>query len=237
MIAANDCPESRADDTVARWVAQTLPEAEARRFEEHLLECERCQEAVRTAASIRSGLRHNAAVPTGLRGRRLIVPLGVAAALALVLFRPAGDPLARLADPGPAPAFIPVPVRTTQIAPGVGDRGMQAYAAGNYRRAARLLDSAAALDPTPATQFFLGVSQLKSGNAEDAAAALGAVVGDSVNPYAAEAALWLAKAWLRAGLPDSADAVLRSLGRRQVDTEIATHARALIDSIREVRRR
>ena len=237
MIISTDCPECRSDDTVARWVAQTLPEAEAGRFEEHLLDCERCQEAVRTATTVRAGLRRNAVAPTGLRGRLLIVPLGLAAALALVVLRPAGDPLLRLADPGPAPAFIPVPVRTAQIAPGVGDRGMQAYAAGNYRRAARMLDSAAALDPTPATQFFLGVSLLKSGNADDAAVALGSVVRDSVNPYAAEAALWLAKAWLRAGLPDSADAVLRSLGRRPVDPGIAAHARALIDSIREVQRR
>jgi TolA-binding protein len=172
-----------------------------------------------------------------MRGRRLLVPLGVAAALALVLLQPARDPLARLADPGPAPAFIPVPVRTAQIAPGVGDRGMRAYAAGNYRRAARMLDSAAAVDPTPATQFFLGVSLLKSGNEQEAAAALRDVVSDSVNPYAAEAALWLAKAWLRAGLPDSAEAVLRSLSRRPVDPGITAHARALTDSIREVRGR
>jgi hypothetical protein len=238
MIASTDCPEFRADDTVARWVAQTLPEPEAGRFEEHLLVCERCQEAVRAATTIRAGLRRTAAVvPTGLRWRRLIVPLGLAAALALILLRPAGDPLLRLADPGPAPAFVPVPVRTAQAAPSVGDRGMQAYVAGNYRRAARLLDSAAAIDPTPATRFFLGVSLLKSGNAPDAAAALGVVVGDSVNPYAAEAALWLAKAWLRAGRPDSAEAVLRVLGRRPGDAGIAAHARALSDSIREARAR
>jgi putative zinc finger protein len=232
-----DCPERVTGDTVARWVAQTLPEAEARRFEEHLLECDRCQEAVRTATTIRAGLRRTAVMPTVLRWRRLIVPLGMAAALALVLLRPAGDPLLRLADPGPAPAFISVPVRTAPAAPGVGDRAMQAYLTGNFRRAARLLDSAATLDPTTATRFFLGVSLLKSGSAEDAAAALAVVVRDSVNPYAAEAALWLAKAWLRAGYPDSADAVLRSLGRRRTDEGIAAHARALTDSIREVRRR
>ncbi len=237
MSAISDCPEYRVDDTVERWVAQTLPDPDAERFEVHLVECEACQAAVRTATTVRAGLRQRVEAPAGLRPLRLIIPLGLAAALAVLLLLPERDPLARLSDPGPAPEFIPLPVRAAQVTPSVGDRGMHAYASGDYGRAARLLDSAAAVDPTPATRFFLGVSQLKSSRALEATASLGAVLRDSVNPYADEAALWLAKAWLQAKLPDSAEAVLRSLGNRSVDAGIAFHARALTDSIRELRRR
>ena len=236
MSTVADCPEHRADDTVERWVAQTLPGPDAERFEVHLLECDRCQKAVRTATMVRAELRQRAEPPVRLRALRIVIPLGLAAALAVLLLRPERDPLARLSDPGPAPEFTPLPVRAAQVTR-VGDRGMQAYAAGDYRRAAALLDSAAALDPTPATQFFLGVSQLKSSKAMEATASLGAVVRDSISPYADEAALWLAKAWLQAKLPDSAEAVLRSLGNRRADAGITAHAKALTDSIRELRRR
>ena len=237
MNAAADCPEHRADDTVERWVAQTLPESDAERFEAHLLTCDRCQEAVRTATAVRAALRNRVEAPTGLRAVRLVLPLGLAAAVALVLLWPAPDPMTRLADPGPAPTFTPVRVRAAQVSPSVGDLGMEAYAVGNYERAARLLDSAAIVDPTPATQFFLGVSLLKSGEAIKATVPLRFVVRDSVNPYSAEAVIWLAKSWLSAGLPDSAEDVLRSLGRTTPNDGIATHAKALIDSIKGARRR
>ena len=237
MNAAADCPELRDDDTVERWVAQTLPESDAERFQVHLLTCDRCQEAVRTATAVRAALREHLEAPTGLRAVRLLVPLGLAAAVALVLLWPAPDPITRLADPGPPPTFTPVRVRAAQAGQSVGDRGMEAYADGDYERAARLLDSAAIVDPTPATQFFLGVSLLKSGEALKATVPLRIVVRDSVNPYAADAAIWLAKSWLSARLPDSAEVVLRSLGRTTPNDGIATHAKTLIDSIREARRR
>jgi len=236
MNAATDCPEHRADDTVERWVAQTLSEPDAERFQVHLLTCDRCQEAARTATAVRAALRMRVEASTRMRAVRLIIPLGLAAAVVLVLLRPAPDPMTRLADPGPPPTFSPVRVRAAQVSPSVGDRGMEAYAVGNYERAARLLDSAATVDPTPATQFFLGVSLLKSGEAIRATVPLRSVVRDSVNPYAADAAIWLAKSWLSARLPDSADVVLRSASRT-TDEAIATHAKALIDSIREARRR
>ena len=237
MSDITDCPEHRGEDTVERWVTQTLPDPDAERFEVHLLECERCQEAVRTATTVRAKLRQRVEPPARRTALRLVVPLGLAAAVAVLLLLREQDPLARLSDPGPAPEFTPLPVRAAQVSPSAGDLGMQAYAAGDYGLAARLLDSAAVVDPTPATRFFHGVSLLKSGKALEATGSLGAVVRDSVNPYASDAALWLAKAWLRARLPDSAEVVLRSLGSRSVDAGIAAHSRALSDSIRGLRRR
>ena len=235
MHARAECAEYGADGTVERWVAQTLPQPDAERFQLHLLSCDRCQEAVHNATVVRAALRQPVGAP--LRALRVIVPLGLAAAVATAVLWPASDPMVHIAEPGPAPEFTPVPVRTGQITSSLGDRGMEAYARRNYESAARLLDSAALVDPTPATRFFLGVSLLKTGEALRATTPLSAVVRDSVNPYAAEAALWLAKSWLSAGLADSAEVVLRELGRTSLDPRIATHAMALIDSIREARRR
>ena len=53
------CPTERdGDDTVARqWASGSMPPAQANEFEAHLLTCERCQEAVRSAPRFTVALR------------------------------------------------------------------------------------------------------------------------------------------------------------------------------------
>jgi len=235
MSAATDCPGRRGEDTVARWVAEALAPDEAERFEVHLLACDACQASVRQASALRAALRGGVVQPARGRVRRWALPLAIAAALATVWLARPGDTLSRLADPGPAPEFDALRVRAVTSGAGVADRGMQAYSAGDYAAAARLLDSAATLDPTSGTRFFLGVSRLKADDARAAAVALGPVARDSTSPYAGEAGIWLAKAWLHAGLPDSALAVLANLARGQGNTPSGVHAAALADSITEAR--
>jgi len=236
MTPAAQCPDRRGDEAAARWVAGTLSGDEQTEFEVHLLVCPACQNAVAHATSLRAALHDLPAVTPRRRHPRWVLPAGLAAAAALVLMVwPDRNRLGRLAEVGPAPRFEPAPVRAGQGAT-TADRGMAAYGAGDYRTAARLLDSALVVDPTIGTRFYLGVSLIKIGNARAAAAALGPVASDSTSPYAADAALWLAKAWLRAGQPDSAEAVLARLDGRSGEPSLVAHVRALADSIREVRR-
>src|SRR5688572_9083154 len=53
------CPTERdGDDTVARqWASGSMPPAQANEFEAHLLTCERCQEAVKSAPRFTVALR------------------------------------------------------------------------------------------------------------------------------------------------------------------------------------
>lgn len=242
MTDASTCPTLRdGDDEVARlWTAGSLAPEAANDFEAHLLTCNRCQRAVEHAAGITAALRSAAAGhvvrrPAG-RWQRWAIPVAVAAGLATLALWPR-DPLARLANPGPAPAFAPAAVRAETDAASESDLGMAAYQRRDYAQAATHLSAGTVgRDATPGLQFFLGVSRLLSDNPRGAVAAL-ATAASSDNPYAPDAQLWLAKAWLRLGAPDSATAALSVLARRSDSPQLSAHARALADSIREVRRR
>src|SRR3989304_1764159 len=84
------------------------------------------------------------------------------------------------------------------------DQGMEAYRAGAFDRAAEFLAAAAAREPSPGIQFFLGIARLKTGNVGAGTSALITALEPPGNPYAAEARLYLAKAWLALGDADSA---------------------------------
>lgn len=232
------CPTVRDgdDDIPRRWVSGNLPADEAREFEVHLLTCHRCQKAVEYAAGITATLR--GAVVKAPQPRRWpvwLIPAALAAGL-VILFWPR-DPLRRLADPGPAPTFSSALIRAEADDGEAAERGMTAYGAGDYRQATEHLTAAATMGSTPGLLFFLGVSRLLSGNAVDAVAALEMVARDAAGPYSAEAQLWLAKGLLRVGSVDSAQAILGALARRPDAGPLATHARALADSVTRVRPR
>lgn len=229
------CPSLRDDETARRWVTGRLDAAGAAEFEVHLLGCARCQIAVEQAAALSSALRSTRHAP-GHRGipwplLRWIAPVVLAAGLAGVVLWPR-NPFARLADPGPPPSFGAAIVRSG-TGEGAAGRGMGAYLARDYRATARLLASVPAAEAGPGVRFFLGVSLLLDGRAAAAVAPLAEAVGDGTTPYAAEASLWLAKAWLRLAQPDSALPVLRALGGRADFPVLSAHARALADSVAE----
>jgi tetratricopeptide (TPR) repeat protein len=229
MTTTVECPTRAQGDAVHRYVAGTLAPAEVEAFEIHLLDCEACQGAVREGAAVRAGLR---AGP----GRRFpvlgwSVPLAAAAALVWLVW-PASDPLRRLGRVDAVPTFEGLAVRADpDSAARLADRGMAAYAAGDFGEAARLLGSAAALDPSPAIRFFLGISRLRTGEPDSALAALALALEPPDNPYAGEARFYRAKAWLALGEADSA---LAQLAAVPAGAAVAPRAAGLADSVREV---
>lgn len=234
------CPTIRdGDDDVARqWVAGTLSPAMTRDFDVHLLTCDRCQLAVENAAVLAATMRESLQIKEQVRRRnvrrRWYAPLAIAAGLMTFFLWPR-DPLRQLANPGAPPVFAPVTVRAEGEVNGAADRGMAAYQRGDYREAAsRLGEAASAGNATSGVRFFLGVSALLAGDASRSIQSLLGVVVDDASPYWPEAHLWLAKAWLRAGAPDSATRVLEKLAERTDVPGLSAHARALADSIREV---
>jgi TolA-binding protein len=75
---------------------------------------------------------------------------------------------------------------------------MKQYERGDYAAAAKGLSAAAALDPeAPHIAFFLGISQLMSGQIDAAIDALRRTVALGDSPYIEEAGFFLGKAYLR----------------------------------------
>lgn len=80
------------------------------------------------------------------------------------------------------------------------DEAMSHYSAGRYRQAADSLQLIAAGAPEAAhVHFFLGISELMSGNVARARGALQRSADAGASPYSDEAHFYLAKAALRAG--------------------------------------
>ncbi|HUF50065.1 MAG TPA: zf-HC2 domain-containing protein [Longimicrobiales bacterium] len=236
MTAPPRCTGEIADDTVHRYVAGTLGEAEETAFEIHLLTCAACQAEVRTGAAIHATLRTAdsglASVPAWQRSRRVLrwaLPAVAAAALLLVVLD--RDGIEQLGGVADMPAFSPLPVRSSAApAAQLADQGMAAYVAGDYRLAATRLAEAAALETSPGTSFFLGMSLLALDDATGAVRALHAALEPPDNAYAAEAHYYVAKAWLRHGMADSALHHLAAVPANHV--LLSGRARALADSVR-----
>lgn len=100
MLNENRCLRGEEHDLAIRYLAGTLPEAEAEAFERHYLACDRCWGDVQQGAQLRT-VFGNAPVagaePTAAAGRRdYWTPLAAAAVVALVAFglaRIAGTPV------------------------------------------------------------------------------------------------------------------------------------------------
>ncbi|MGH7613709.1 MAG: tetratricopeptide repeat protein [Gemmatimonadales bacterium] len=217
-----------------RYVAGTLELDAVAEFETHLLGCAVCQRAVRGGATVRAALRGAEAGRGGRQSRaRLLwwsIPLAAAAGAAwLVIGRE--SPLARLGRIAQAPTFAGVTVRSDVDSLSLlTDRGIAAYQRGRYRDAARLLGAVPEQERTAGLRFYLGLASLLAGSPQNAARQLAAVSVDS--PYAAEAHLYRAKAWLRLGQADSA---LVELAAVPAGTSVAAHASALADSVKVLR--
>jgi tetratricopeptide (TPR) repeat protein len=208
-----------------RYIRGTLAGAEVERFELHLLECAECRTVIRVdAASIASRSRG--------RRSRVAATVAVAAVAALVAFimaRPRSD-LERLAQIDP-PTFRGATIRAADSTTAAIDRGMAAYSRGEYAQAAR--DLRRSNDSSPGVSLYLGAALLATDQVPDAIAVLRRAVETPFSPYADDARLLAAKAWLRAGRTDSAVATLRGV---KDAAPVAAHARALADSIRQLSR-
>lgn len=225
MNDAHECPTRAGDDTVPRYIAGTLPPAEVDHFEVHLLECSVCQAAVREGAALSAALRRP---QPRMSWRYLLWGVPLAAAIAaLLLVRPVNR-VRSLGRVAAAPAFAGAPVRAAPTGPtALADSGMLAYGRGDWNAAVRLLGAAdASGGGGPALSFYLGVARLMGG---DPMAALFPLSRATAGPYAADAAYFRAKAFLRLGRADSA---LRLLGAASTDPVTGARARALADSVK-----
>ena len=89
---------------------------------------------------------------------------------------------------------------------------MDAYQRGEYRKAIPALEQSAALDAEPvATDFFLGVCYLMTGQHDAGVARLRRLIDRGESPYLEEARLLLAKALVRRGELESAGRELQTL--------------------------
>lgn len=223
--------------TAHRYVAGTLSANEDEAFEAHLIGCADCQRTVRVGAGVRQVLRAGEsrplqARPRQARSRRAWLGAAVlAAAAALVLFirRDGAVPLLGRLTP---PPFAGAPIRGARDATAaLVARGMKAYSDRDYRAAARDLSSAAERDASPSVAFYQGVSLLLANDPRGALAALRRAYEPAEGPYADDARLVAAKAWLRLRMADSALAELQ-----RVSSVARARAESFSDSIRAARR-
>lgn len=241
------CSVAQDGDTIHRYLADTLLPNETESFEIHLLGCAHCQAAVREGAEIRAGF--SAAASGGLepevavgerelgvhrmRWVRWALPAAAAATLLFVLPRGYG-PLQRLGRLESPPTFQGTPVRSQgDSATVLADRGMAAYSAGDYGRAAELLEASSLLEGEPGKSFFHGISLLMIGEPEAAVDALTEAMDPADNPYALEAHFYAAKVLLSLGLGEPALEHLEIISRAEPGS-MALLAIALADSVRTV---
>jgi TolA-binding protein len=103
------------------------------------------------------------------------------------------------------PQYVALPTRSGQDQEAdtntrTFEEAMTHYSAGRHRQAADGLQALAERAPTAAhVQFFLGISELMSGNVARARGALQRSAEAGVSPYSDEAHFYLAKVALRAG--------------------------------------
>lgn len=215
------------DDSVAQYVAGTMDATELDDFEQHLLKCESCRNAVRVGATARVALVESAGAQMSRGpGRTRLLWLAAAAGITTIILVNRNDSIGRLGEITAAPfvAGVVRPARDSITA--LVDSGMAAYAAADFRTAARQLERATSRDSSASVSFFLGVSLLMNEENRAALRALERVTAGT--PYATEAAYYRAKAFVRLKQRDSAVAVLERV--RSVMT--SPQLNAFADSVR-----
>jgi uncharacterized protein HemY len=218
------------EDVVAAYLAGALDDAARDEFEAHLLLCDQCQNELRFLAALR---QRAGTVP---RASRLAVWVGLAAAAAIVGFlvvSATGVDVTRFGRVDAAPVYLGLPVRGGNPADSAFETGMRYYDASRWADASASLRRAAALGADhDATWFFLGASELMSGNDVAADSAFLRAVAAGEGPYTTEARFYRAKTLLRRR---QRDAALAELTRIPARAPIGAHAAALADSIRSHR--
>ena len=233
--------------TVAAYIDNRLPPAQAVSVESHLADCEKCRAEIIQLNGI---LR-----PRRPRRRVYFAALAVAAAVLLLFALPGtlgipggptgpaqADSLAfRIREMGAVaqpPIYLGVSVRApSERGMELFTTGMRAYTAARYQDAVTALRGAgtAGIDGA-ATPFFLGASLLMLGDATGAAAEFARVISMGETPYLAEAHYYRAKALLLLNRPSDAMAELDRSAQSGAEP-ISSAARSLRDSVRVLRER
>lgn len=220
-----DCQKVQDLDIIERYLVERLSGSEVEAFEQHYLECQRCfgELKMRHAAAIELShqpiqlkparswwtpvswqwaLASTAAAILIIAGVLYLRPVEQARAperQIAVVQQPSAAVLEQLASINPIPLYLPGVVRGVE-----GDaafikfqQGMDLYSMQKYTEAIGPLSEAARLDPSrPNIAFYLGISQLVSGNADAAIEQLSKVTARE-NPYSEESHWFLSKAYLK----------------------------------------
>jgi len=224
-----NCERVDNDGLTGRYLAGHLAEGDSVAFEEHVLTCDRCFEELELARVVRAGFRVMELVHESPRGSASLFPrnpiliagLGLAAALAGLIFLGRPDLEVRqdltrqmTIGPGDLPSYVPVTLRDSSNDQSLFLAGMDAYAKGEYDRAAEDLEAAVESDSTLLVRrLYLGASLSAIGRFDSAIPHLRAAVRE---PALSSDARWLlAKSLLRAGEVESGLRELKSLSDTQ----------------------
>lgn len=239
-----NCEEVEQQDILDSYVAGKLADAERDRFEEHFFNCEQCLRRVEAARLARDVL---IAGPTSTKaGTRWLIPvLGIAAGLitAIAIWQitapkmqvavskpavqvpaaPSYDLLARF-DP---PAYRASTLRGAAQSARAFRDAMKLYSANDFAGAAQGLRTAVSRgDATPEIRFYLGVSEMLSGEREGGIADLRKVIAAGDTPFLSEARFYLAKGLLAGGRVTDARDELQTLIKEQ--SELSPRAQELL---------
>ena len=238
MNTSLTCDENSRRMNAERYAARRMAVEDAEAFEDHFVTCAPCQDEVRFASAIVSGLpKAHVATPTPARSRRAwlwgVGGVALAAGLAtLMIFRPVSRrEFVALGGVREPPVYLGIPVRGAGAPPdSLFEAAMDSYAKRHYSGAVEGLRAALAAgqDTVPA-QFFLATSLLLDDRPSEAIDTFQRVLAQGETPYRAEARYYRAKALLRVGRAADAQAELARLTR--ADGVVYDMGRALADSV------
>ncbi len=246
---------------LAAYELKLLDEQDTHRFENHLPDCDQCLDELYAWApevaemtsnpgafspanqSFRSHLSRIFVTGPG----RLLVPVAMAAALAVVMLMPqtSSHPFKDLVVMD-APAYSRIQVRAGQQSPGRNafDQGMHHYQQKEYGLAAERLGLAVSLmadEPMDSAnsstfrenaRFYLGVSRLLDGQVAAAIPTLEKASQSPSLPIKQKSTWYLAQAELLLDRPDAALIVLNKLNNSPVYREPAGNLIKKIDSLK-----
>lgn len=260
--------ERRLCDLLAAYEMGLLEDGERARFENHLPDCAECLEEMYALAPAVNGLhadpgryaeqarRHLPARSLWSRlasiyrwqPARILVPLAVAAVLALAVILPRSP-----SSPYPGLALTDVPTYTVLPVRAGGqdtwyplwESGMESYTTGDYpgaaarlARAVPLLEEAVQGDPDRApvldhARFYLGIARLQLGYLPQAAASLQAAADSPLPPVQQKSLWYLAQTRLLQNDPGAAGVLLERL---QGSPVFGARARQQLEDIRRAHR-
>jgi tetratricopeptide (TPR) repeat protein len=251
-----DCQKVEDQNIIERYLTERLSEPETEAFEQHYLECKKCfgELQMRHAVAIELSHRPIPVTPARSPWMPLSWQWGLAsAAVALAVLSGALYMRSRVETPAPAtqtptvqqpnpavleqlasvdqiPPYLPGLIRGGSTNPALikFQEGMSFYSSQKYSEAIAPLSEASRLDPQHVpTAFYLGISQLVSGNPDDAITQLAKIT--SQPEYAEEAHWFLAKAYLKKKDFRSARTELQAV--QSLHGEHATAAQDLLNRI------
>lgn len=238
-----NCEEVERKDILGAYIAGKLAEAERDQFEEHFFGCEECLQQVEAARIAREVLVSRP-VETLRQPVRWWIPLAAAAVLVAGIAiwkgqptpqsptrqevavvappaKPSYDLLARF-DP---PAYRPSTLRGAEKTPKSFAAAMKLYSAGDFAGAGAGLRGLSGVEAV----YYLGVSELLSGNRTTGIAELRNVVTLGDTPYLSEARFYLAKGLLGDGDLAGARSQLETLIKDK--SELAPKAEELLKQL------